>query len=361
MIPFFILSEQYKYKNMATIENLIQSEYFRFFLILLISVIIAKIFHFILKNYVKKLTKKTRSDIDDVILKIITRPLYILIILVGLFAALKSLSALVPYSLWIDRIFFIVSALIVSFLVSKVLTVLITRWLRVQKRFEKTPQLINKLVSVTIYLIALLMILDYLGVKISPLVATLGLGGLAIGLALQQTLSNFFAGLHIISDKPVNVGDFIELEGNISGYVEDIGWRSTKIRTLPNTMVIVPNSKLAESVITNTSLPDQEMAALVQCGVAYGSNLKKVEEITVDVAREIQKTVPGAIKNFEPFIRYHTFGDSNINFTVILRVEKFVDKFIIIHEFIKALKERYDKEGIEISWPVRKIYYRKQI
>ncbi len=201
------------------------------------------------------------------------------------------------------------------------------------------------------------MILSYFKIEITPLVATLGIGGLAVGLALQNTLSNFFAGLYMVADKPITVGDFIELpDADISGYVEDIGWRSTRIKTLPNTVVIVPNSKLAENIIVNDSLPEHEMAALVQCGVAYGSDLKKVEKATIDVARKIQKTVPGAVKTFEPFIRYHTFGDSNINFTIILRVEKFVDKYLVTHEFIKALKERYDKEGIEISWPVRKIY-----
>ena len=92
------------------------------------------------------------------------------------------------------------------------------------------------------------------------------------------------------------------------------------------------------------------MAVVVQCGVDYGSDLKKVEKITIDVARKIQQAVPGAVKTFEPFIRYHTFADSNINFSIILRVEKYVDKYLVTHEFMKALKERYDREGIEISY-----------
>ncbi len=150
------------------------------------------------------------------------------------------------------------------------------------------------------------------------------------------------------------------MEGNIAGYVEDIGWRSTRIRTLPNTIVIVPNSRIAESVITNNYMPVQEMSIVLQCGVAYGSDLEKVEKVTVDVARKIQQTVPGAVKTFEPFIRYHTFGDSNINFSIILRVEEFVARYLVTHEFFKALKARYDKENIEISWPVRKVYTAKQ-
>ncbi|MBS3102322.1 mechanosensitive ion channel [Candidatus Woesearchaeota archaeon] len=344
---------------MVAIEALIQNEYFQFLLIFAGSIIFAKILHFFLKNYVHKLTEKTKTDIDEIILEIVTKPLYAFIIVLGMYFALKSLSILDIYTLLIGKIFFVVIVLLASLTASRVFSVLISRWLKVQKRFEKTPRLINRIISVVIYLIAILIILNHFQVEVTPLVATLGLGGLAVGLALQNTLSNFFAGLHIISDRPINVGDFIELEGNISGYVEDIGWRSTRIRTLPNTIVIVPNSKLAESTITNNSLPEPEMSVMVQCGVSYGSDLKKVEKVTIDVAGKIQKTVPGAVKTFEPFIRYHTFGDSNINFTVILRVEKFVDRYLVIHEFIKALKESYDKEKIEISWPVRKVYQAK--
>jgi len=345
---------------MVSFETLFQNEYLQFFLILISSIIFAQIFNFTLKKYVKRITKKTKSDIDDIILSIITKPLYILITVIGIYLALKSLSMSNPYSSWIDGTFFIIIVLIVSLLVSKVVSTLTSRWLNVQKRFEKTPKLINKIITVVIYLIAFLMILSYFKIEITPLIATLGIGGLAVGLALQNTLSNFFAGLYMVADKPINLGDFVELpDANISGYVEDIGWRSTRIKTLPNTIVIVPNSKLAESIIVNDSLPEQEMAVLVQCGVAYSSDLEKVEKVTIDVARKIQKTVPGAVKIFEPFIRYHTFGDSNINFTIILRVEKFVDKYLVTHEFIKALKQRYDKEDIEISWPVRKIYQAK--
>ncbi|MBI4017240.1 MAG: mechanosensitive ion channel [Candidatus Aenigmarchaeota archaeon] len=294
---------------------------------------------------------------DDILVEMFRKPFYVLIILIGLFFSLKSLPVLTLYVPVISKFFFTAFVLILSILLARVLSFLISRWFKVHKRFEKTPKLISKVVSVVIYLIAFLMILGYFEIEITPLVATLGLGGLAVGLALQATLSNFFAGLHIISDNPISIGDFVELpDANISGYVDDIGWRSTRIRTLPDQIVIVPNSKLAESIIINDCLPRPEMAALVQVGVSYESDLNRVEKVTVDVARKIQKTISGAVKNFEPFIRYHTFGDSNINFTVILRVEQFVDKYLVTHEFIKALKEKYNEEGIEISWPVRKIY-----
>ena len=339
---------------------LYENEYFQFLLIIVCSIIFAKVFNLIVTKYIRKITEKTRTDIDDMLMRVIRKPLCIFIILVGFYFGLKSLSILTPYSLWINRLFFIISALLLSLIVARILSFFISRWLKVQKQFQKTPKLISTVVSIVIYLIAFLMILRYLNIEITPLVATLGLGGLAVGLALQNTLSNFFAGVHIISDRPINVGDYIEMEGNIAGYVEDIGWRSTRIKTLPNTIVVVPNSKIAESVIVNNYLPVQEMSIVLQCGVAYDSDLEKVEKVTIDVARKIQQTVPGAVKTFEPFIRYHTFGDSNINFSIILRIGEFVDRYLVAHEFIKALKARYDKENIEISWPIRKIYTAKQ-
>ena len=200
------------------------------------------------------------------------------------------------------------------------------------------------------------MVMNYFKVNIAPIIATLGIGGLAIGLALQGTLSNFFAGLNILSDNPFRVGDFIEInQQNISGFVEDIGWRTTRLLTQANTIVIVPNSKLADSIVVNQHLPHLEVATLIQCGVGYSSDLKKVEAITLEVAKQIQENVAGALRGFQPALRYNTFADSNINFTVTLRADKFSDRPLITHEFIKALKERYDREGIEISFPVRKI------
>lgn len=345
---------------MALIENLVQNEYVHFFLLLLVSILFAKIFDLFIKKYLSKLAKKTKTDIDDIILKLVAKPLFVIIILVGFYFSLKVLSVIAPYFALIDGIFTIAVTLLIALIFSKSLSFFINRLFKVQKRFEKTPKLISKIVTVMVYLIAFLYILSYFKIEVTPIIATLGLGGLAVGLALQNTLSNFIAGLQIISDKPINVGDFIEIQGaNISGHVEDIGWRSTRIQTPQNAIIIVPNLKLAESIIINNSPPDHEMTLQVQVGVAYDSDLKKVEEVTVDVAKKIQETVPGAVKTFEPFIQYHTFGDSNINFTVNLRLETFVDNSLVRHEFIKALKERYDKEKIEISWPVRKLYYGK--
>jgi small-conductance mechanosensitive channel len=125
-------------------------------------------------------------------------------------------------------------------------------------------------------------------------------------------------------------------------------------------MVIVPNSKLASTLVTNYHQPEKEMAVLVQVGVSYQSDLKKVERITIEVAREVMRDVEGGVREFEPFTRYHTFGDSGINFSVIMRGREFTDQFLIKHEFIKRLHERYQQEGIEIPFPIRTIHIKNE-
>jgi len=213
--------------------------------------------------------------------------------------------------------------------------------------------LTQNLVTIIILIVGILWLLSNLGVSITPMLTALGVGSLAVALALQDTMSNFFAGLYILASRQFRPGDFIKLDSGAEGYVVDIGWRATRIRELRNNMIVVPNAKLAQTQITNYHYPEKEMSASVQVGVAYGSDLDKVERVTIDVARNVLRTTPGGVADFEPSIRFHTFGDSSVNFSVTLRVKEYNDKFLLIHEFIKRLHERYQKEGIEIPFPQR--------
>ncbi len=202
--------------------------------------------------------------------------------------------------------------------------------------------------------------MDKLGLEIGPALAGLGIAGLAAALALQDTLSNFFSSVYIAADRPIKIGDYIELASGEKGYVEDIGWRNTKIRTLPNNIILVPNAKLTQTILTNYNAPQKEMSIVIQVSVSYDSDLEKVERVTIAAARKVLKTVDGGVPDFEPFTRYHTFGDSGINFSVILRVKSFVDQYLITHEFVKELKRSYDKEKIVIPFPQRDVHIKKR-
>jgi small-conductance mechanosensitive channel len=340
------------------LDTLISDEYSRFLIIIIGTIIVIAVSYLFLKLLVNRIAGK-KKRYSEFILKQLSKPVLLLIFFIGLYSALKPLLILNEYKSWIDGAFFIMTTLITALLVARIITVIMLGYLKIRKGFERPPKLINKAVSIVIFIIAISVILGYFKVDITPLVAGVGLGALAIGLALQSTLSNFFAGMHLLSDRPINVGDFIELDKDTSGFVEDIGWRSTRIRTMVDNLLIIPNAKLADSNIINYSMPKQDLNIWIPCGVAYESDLKKVEKVTLEVAREIQQKVPGAIKDFEPIFRYREFGDSNINFIIVLRVEEPMARFIVRNEFIKELKERFDKENIEISWPIRKIYQMK--
>jgi small-conductance mechanosensitive channel len=339
--------------------SVFQIETFRFIVIIVGALILAKLFFIFFKKYLHQIASKTETELDDLILQIVTKPFYFLIILAGLHLAILSLESLEKYFSLVDRIFFILYALIITWVISKLVNLFIGNWLKVEEKYEKTPQLVTKVINIVIYIIVLLIILDHFGVSITPLVASLGVGGLAIGLALQSTLANFFAGLHIISDRPIQVGDYIELDnGQIAGFVEDIGWRSIRLRTLANNLIVIPNNTLANSIIKNRSAPTEEQSAVIEGGVAYDSNLKKVEKILLEIGKEtIEQNPEMAIQDFEPIVRFYQFGESNINFKLIVRANSLAGRSFLIHDLVKRIKERFDKENIEISWPVRKVYF----
>ncbi|MDD9953653.1 MAG: mechanosensitive ion channel family protein [Candidatus Woesearchaeota archaeon] len=339
---------------------LVQNQYMHAAIVLLITIALAKLFQSLLVHYLKKATAKTETDIDDIIVQISARPLFYLIVTSGLYFTVNSLQLVGEYGAIVRNMFFIIAAGVLAWLAARILGFLITRWFVMRRGLSGSPKILNIIVSFVVYIVAIIMILSYFDIEISPLVATLGVGGLAVGLALQDTLSNVFAGIHIISDQPVRVKDYVEVpEKNIRGVVTDIGWRSTRIRTFDNNIVILPNAMLASSVVTNFHMPEHMMKTTVHCGVAYGSDLEFVEDVTLDVATKMQKTIDGALPEFDPIFRFHTFGDSNVDFKVILGAKTRGDTFLLAHEFVKALHARFEKEDIEISWPVRKQFQYK--
>ncbi|MEW2294525.1 mechanosensitive ion channel family protein [Streptomyces sp. NPDC006743] len=203
--------------------------------------------------------------------------------------------------------------------------------------------------------IGFLVMLQTLGISIAPLLTALGVGGLAVALALQDTLANLFAGVHILASKTVQPGDYIRLSTGEEGYVEDINWRQTTVRQLSNNLVVIPNGQLAKTNMTNFTRPEQRLTILVQAGVGYDSDLEHVERVTLEVVAEVMHEITGALPEHEPALRFHTFGDSRIGFTVILGVGEFSDQYRIKHEFIKRLHRRYRREGISIPAPTRTV------
>ena len=176
-----------------------------------------------------------------------------------------------------------------------------------------------------------------------------------MALALRDSLANLFAGIHILIEKPVRVGDYIRLESGQEGYVADIGWRTTRIRMLPNNMIVVPNAKLAGSVITNYDLPDTQLSIPVEVTVHYASDLPRVERVTLEVAGEVMRTVAGGVPEHRPVVRVMALVDSGVRLEAGLRARDYVSGFEVRHEFLRRLLDRYRREGIVIPYPTRTI------
>jgi len=311
----------------------------------------------IMFSRIRKFAGRTQTQIDDILLGALDFPLTLMIFVSGAvvlekIAALGQTTELTKYFSVALRATTI--AAVVIFL-DKLLRALIQSYSSKVDMLRTSGAIVQGVIRAIVIGLGLLILLDSFGVSITPILASLGIGSLAVALALQPTLENFFSGMQIVIDKPIRVGQFVKLDSGEQGYVHKIGWRSTWIRMLPNNMVVMPNKKLVGSKLINYYYPDQETAVLVQVGVHYDSDLKKVEQVTVEVAEEIMKTIQGGVPEFTPFIRYHTFNDFSIDFTVILRAKEFVDNYLIKHEFVKRLHERYAKEGIVIPYPIRAI------
>lgn len=303
-------------------------------------------------------SRNTETKIDDIIVGALRRPSVIWCAMLAIYASLNASH--IPQNM-VDlagKTLLVLAVFSVTLTLSHIATGLVKLYSGAAS--VATTSLTENVTKVIIFGAGILMILNSLGISITPILATLGVGGLAVALALQETLSNFFAGFHITLAKQIRIGDYIRLESGDEGYVTDINWRTTKIKMLPNNVILIPNLKLAQTIVTNYSLPDKEMAVLVNLGVHYNSDLKKVESVTCDVAKGVMKEVQGGVPGFEPFIRYGNFGDSSVQFTVILRAREFVDQYLIKHEFIKRLHERYRKEGITIPYPIRAVNYSQE-
>ncbi len=272
----------------------------------------------------------------------------------GMYLALPTLPITPEVTNTLSKIILIVAILSATRVLMRVVSNFVATYTK--EILPTSTTIFKTLTQFIVLILGLLIILQSLGIAITPIIATLGIGGLAVALALQDTLSNLFAGFHILASKQVKPGDYVKLNSGQEGYVVDINWRNTTIKMLPNNLVVVPNSKLASSIITNYYLPEKELAVLIDVGVSYDSDLEKVEEVTLDVAKEVMNDVSGGISGFEPFIRYHTFDDFSINFTVIMKAEEFVDQYLVKHEFIKRLHKRYKEEGIKIPFPIRTVY-----
>ena len=299
--------------------------------------------------------RRTGSHADQAVISATRGPFIVWWLILGIYVSVEAAG--LPKH-WVELAHRVLAVLLIgsiTFSVANIATGLIrSNSSRLGAALPVTT-LTDNITRIVIFSVGFLIILNAMGVSIVPVLATLGVGGIAVALALQDTLASLFGGFYLLFSKQVRVGDFVKLESGAQGYVTDINWRVTRIRTLENCEVFIPNAKLTQTAITNYNLPDKTLAVTVELGVQYDSDLAKVERVTVEVAREVMKGASGGVPGFEPSVRFHTFGEYSILFSVSMRAREFADQYLIKHEFITRLHTRYGKEGIVIPYPTRKI------
>jgi small-conductance mechanosensitive channel len=305
----------------------------------------------------RRKAEKSAASWDDILTRSLRGLLFLWALLIGLAAALKAAPLKPGLTRTLGQALTILAIFSATHFLARMAGGTIVLGLG---RITGFPvSIFPTLTGFVVYGLGLLIILDYLKISITPLITALGVGGLAVALALQDTLSNLFSGLHILATRKIRPGDYVKLESGLEGYVRDITWRNTTIEALAGNLIIVPNNKLATGILTNFDLPASDSAVLIDFGVAYKTDLRRCEEVIVDVAKDIMARVPGGVPTFAPFVRFHTFGDFAIQGTIILRGSRFVDRYLIKHEFVKSLHERFAREGIEIPFPVRTVQLQK--
>ncbi len=331
--------------------------------VFVVSIVVGWLVIIVVGRIRRRLDRQRRHLLLSQLLGSLSRPLFLLIFSQGILAALAAPTALDSWNAVIGRISVAAAIAVGVYAIGRVAGGILDWYSRsptVRKRARidlSLARLLRRVTMLVVYVVGGLMLLDFLGVDITAAVAGLGIGGIAVALALQPTLANFFAGTQLVSDRVVRVGDYIELGDGTRGYVTIVGWRSTRIRTPFNNMVIIPNSQLSDSIITNYQGPTMELAVIVTCGVSYDSDLSRVEEVALEVAQELVDSLDEAVTGFEPWFGFERFGDSNIDFWVWLQATDRIASFKLQSELIKRLHARLNKEGITINYPVRRLVY----
>ena len=213
-------------------------------------------------------------------------------------------------------------------------------------------RLIGQIMVVVTFVLIAISVLSVWGVKVGPLLAGLGIGGLAIAFALQPTLSNIFGGITLVLDKAIRVGDVVKLDTGETGSIYDIGIRSTRIRTWTNEILVVPNSKLVDSRVINFNQPDPMIRVDIPFGVAYGSKIDQIKKLALDCCKKVEHI----LQEPAPSVIFNEMGDSALMFTLRYHIDNLKFKWETHQIVIEKLYNTLNKKKISIPFPQRELW-----
>jgi len=329
--------------------------------------VLAELLLAVFDKLLRSLVSRTQTKLDDMLFEASRGSVRLLFVVLAVYLAVgQFLGDPVAFGHPLD--FYLLVGVIVAaahFIASLVNAFL--KWSIHEKGYRKDKTaffpLFRKLVLLFIYVLAFTIILTLFGIEIGPVLASLGIAGLAVALALQSTLSNFFAGVYILVDKPVKVGDYVSIDSEssgVTGFVKEIGWRNTKIQSFGNTVFVLPNDKVANSTIINySSAKDKGRGVLFDVGVDYSSDADKVERLLREAVKEAAKKNEQIVKDFEPVVRFENFGDSALYFKVIFRVQDYTARWSAEAQVKRRILDLFRKNKVSVPFPIRTVYLKK--
>ncbi len=335
------------------------NRYLQAVLIIVFFVLVAKIVDMFMTRFIRRLLKKTKFTLDDQILDIFHKPIFVSIVLFGLAVATDRLD----FSQTVHYVTLSGLKTVAIFLWAKAaarfLQLIIELVSRDDSRFtliqHRTLPLFSNLLVILVVALALYFVFLAWNIDVTAWIASAGILGLAISFAAKDTLANLFSGVFILTDAPFKLGDFIVLDSGERGEVTHIGIRSTRLLTRDDVEITVPNSIMGNAKITNeTGGPYERYRIRVKVGVAYGSDIDKVKSVLMDVAA----SQPEVCKTPAPRVRFRAFGDSSLDHELLCWVDRPILRGRVTHLLNTAVYKRFLKEGIDIPFPQRDVYFK---
>jgi small-conductance mechanosensitive channel len=341
------------------LAGITSSTHLQALLVIVLSVGVALLIDVIMSRIIRKWVRKTRLAIDDDIFDILHKPIFLSVILLGLALATDLLEFNEALNFITIGCLKTIAILLWAIAVAKILKLLLSLFSRDDSRLklvqDRTLPLFNNLIlilatGVSIYIVFLVWNID-----LTAWVASAGIIGLAISFAAKDTLANLFSGVFIMADAPYKIGDFVVLDSGERGEVTNIGIRSTRLLTRDDVEITVPNSIMGNSKIINEAGGRHEKYRIrVKVGVAYGSDVDKVQDILVDIAKKNRDVCQSPA----PRVRFRAFGDSSLDHELLCWVERPVLRGRVLHDLNTLVYKRFLREGVEIPFPQRDLHVR---
>ena len=289
------------------------------------------------------------TELQQILPRVFTGIIILWVVLAALYLTLAVVPMQRVLASTLQSILVVLAILSAGLFLARLTSELITANARRRNEVVATTTLFSNITRIAILGVAILFALGYLQISITPFLTALGVGGLAVALALQDTLSNFFAGIQIIASRQLKVGDFVRLDPEHEGFVEDITWRNTTLRSYANNRIVVPNAKLANSITVNYNMKEAQLSFSAPFQVPYGSDLQKVERVTLEAAEEVLRETPGGVAGSHPAVSFSALADSGVSLSVTLQAQDHPSQFALRNALVKRIVARFAEEGLEIA------------